>query len=137
MSTSKGKTAKDWQKTPAKPEWGEHAFNIWGSLADSKQTPQWQASDWAYAWMVCDLIEEATGGDRISAALLRELNVSIAAMGLTQGQRNLSKVEIPEDEPEEDQDMAGVMAEYMANTPFAKIMGGPATVKRQAPKGGR
>lgn len=112
------RTAAQWRVRDPKDTWGEHATNHWLAFQESEQTQQWQPSDWANAWFCCDVIDAAdpeNSGGRIAASLVRELNVMIASLGVTVGQRNLSKVEMPEKETTDDDRLADQMAEYMKN----------------------
>lgn len=101
---------------PADPKWSEPIQRLWESLGESGQASLYQPSDWAVAFLVCELLNIAmttpnpnTG--QLSASLVNVCMNALSRLLVTEYDRRKARVAIERETSNRDAQIA-IMAEY-------------------------
>lgn len=82
------------------PEWHPLAKMVYQGMIDSGQADFFQASDWAYAHVVCEELSNYKSQSRRSAQMFASLSSAMTNMLLTEADRRRARIEL-EEEPVE------------------------------------
>lgn len=94
---------------PEAPDyWCPVAFRLWESMGQSGQSRFYEPSDWAFAWLMMDLVTEYVNDGRPNGQLLGSILSGLTSLLLTEGDRRRAGVELSRAVDESDTDRAAV-----------------------------
>lgn len=92
------------------PDWHPSARYIYASIKKSGQSDFYEASDWAYAYSVCEDLSNFKKMSRPSAQMAAVVYSALNQLLLTEGERRRARIEL-EDPKDEEQDAELVLVE--------------------------
>jgi hypothetical protein len=105
----------------ASREWHPIALRFWNSLKESGQADFFQASDWAFAWSLCDDLSyykkplvnrDGEEYHKRSPEMLKAIYAGMERLLVTEGDRRKARIELHEPEPEADDAALYAIADY-------------------------
>ena len=79
---------------PADQEWYQTVKGLYESLALSGQAQFYEPSDWAFAYMTCDILSRGLIAERMPAMLIASCMADLSRLGVTEGDRRRMRVEL-------------------------------------------
>jgi hypothetical protein len=84
---------------------------MWLTLGESAMSQFYDPSDWAFAWLTCEVLHEAmttrnTMTGQLNATLIQAGFANLSRLGVTEGDRRRLRVEIEQGTPVDDPKIA-------------------------------
>lgn len=76
------------------PHWCEAAKRIWQAMGNSAQVIFFEATDWAYAQLMCDLITDYMHARRSNSQMVASILSGLTSLMLTEGDRRRAGIEL-------------------------------------------
>lgn len=92
----------------ADPNWHPIATMLWDSLTNSGQSSYYQASDWAYAYSVCDDLSNYKESAKRSSMMAQVIYSAMSSLLVTEADRRRVRIELSE--PPSETKLASVSA---------------------------
>ncbi|NMW64424.1 hypothetical protein HHJ78_02495 [Mobiluncus mulieris] len=97
------------QQPEAPSYWHPTARRIWDSIAVSGQARFYEASDWAYAWMMMDLVTQYMTMEKPNGQLIGAILSGLTSLCLTEGDRRRVGIELTREAGEDDKTLAAAV----------------------------
>lgn len=79
---------------PTDQSWHPAARRIWDAMGNSGQTKFYEATDWAYAQFMCDLITDYMTAGKGNGQMVSSILSGLSSLMLTEGDRRRAGVEL-------------------------------------------
>ena len=95
---------------PANSKWKASVKQLWDSLGNSQMSAAYQESDWAVAWILCEVLNESLTSRRangmLNVSLITSTMTALSRLGATVADRRRLGITLENQQPDDSQKVA-------------------------------